>query len=125
MTPRQFFAVSAVMEVGAGLILLIAPALAIALVLGSSGAETVPIGRLAGAALLSLGSACWWARHDDYSAASRALVIGMLVYNAAVVGLVVSGSFGRLVPLLWALALLHGSMAMWGGLVVTSRRLGV
>src|SRR6187551_2157905 len=103
MTARQFLVVSAVMEMGAGLALLIAPAPAISLVLGFSGTEAAAIARLAGAALLSLGTACWWARHDDDSAASRALVRGMLVYNASVVGLVLSGGFGLLAPLLWAL----------------------
>jgi hypothetical protein len=114
MTSRQFFVVSAVMEIGAGLVLLIAPALAIRLVLGFSGIEAgVAIGRVAGAALLSLGAGCWWARHDGGSSASRALVSGMLIYNAVVAVLVLSASLGSLGPLLLALALLHGAMALW------------
>jgi hypothetical protein len=109
-----FFVVSAVMEVGAGLGLLVAPGLAITLVFGSSGTQAgVALGRLAGAALLSLGAACWSARHDDESAASRALVTGMLIYNAALVALVVIGSFGSPGPLLWGVAVLHGVMAVW------------
>ena len=122
MTARQFLVVSAVMEIGAGLALLIAPAPSISLVLGFSGTETAAIARLAGAALLSLGTACWWARHDDDSAASRALVRAMLVYNASVVGLVLSGGFGSLTPLLWALALLHGAMALWSARIVIGQR---
>ena len=122
MTARPFLAVSAVMEVGAGLALLIAPAPAISLVLGFSATEAAALARLAGAALLSLGTACWWARHDDGSAASRALVRGMLVYNAAVVELVLSGSFGLLAPLLWALVVLHGAMALWSVRIVTGQR---
>ena len=122
MTARQFLVVSAVMEIGAGLALLIAPAPAISLVLGFSGTEAAAIARLAGAALLSLGTACWWARHDDDSAASRALVRAMLVYNASVVGLVLSGGFGSLTPLLWALALLHGAMALWSARIVIGQR---
>jgi hypothetical protein len=109
-----WFMVSAVMEVGAGLALLVAPALAIRLVLGFSATEAgVAMGRLAGAALLTLGAACWWARHDAGSAASRALVNGMLIYNAAVVALVFSGSLGSLGLLLGAVAMLHGAMALW------------
>jgi hypothetical protein len=109
-----FFVVTAVLEVGAGLALLIAPALAITLVFGSSGTQAgVALGRLAGAALLSLGAACWSARHDGESAASRALVNGMLIYNAAVVALVLTGSLGPVGPLLWGVALLHGGMALW------------
>jgi hypothetical protein len=109
-----FFVVSAVMEVGAGLALLVAPALAIRLVFGSSGTEAgVGLGRLAGGALLSLGAACWFARYDAGSAAARALVTGMLIYNAAVVALALTGSLGALGPLLWGVAVLHGVMTLW------------
>src|SRR3954453_5902571 len=94
-------AVTAGLEVGAGLALVVAPALVIRLVLGLSDIETsVVLGRLAGAALLSLGAACWGARHDVGSAAARGLVSGLLIYNAAVVALALSGSFGSLGPLL-------------------------
>jgi hypothetical protein len=40
-------------------------------------------------------------------------VSGVLIYNAAVVVLVLSGSFGAPGPALWALAILHGTMAIW------------
>ena len=79
MTSTQFFAVTAGMEVGAGLVLIVAPALVIRLLFGTFEIQTgVAIGRLAGAALVSLGAACWWARHDGGSAASRGLVSGLL-----------------------------------------------
>jgi hypothetical protein len=114
VTTRQIFVVTAVMEVGAGLALLVAPALVVGLLFGPSGIETgVAMGRLAGAALLSLGAACWWARHDGGSAASRGLVGGLLTYNAAVVALVLSATFGTVVPLLWAVVVVHGAMAIW------------
>ena len=71
------------------------------------------IGRLAGAVLVSLGAASWWARHDRGSPASRGLVRALLIYNAAVVALVLSATFGSLVPLLWAVVVLHGAMAIW------------
>ena len=97
MTSTRFFAITAGLEAGAGFALLVAPALVIAFLFGSSEIETaVAIGRLAGAALLCLGAACWGARHDAGSAASRALVNGLLIYNAAVVALILSGSFGQL-----------------------------
>ena len=109
-----FFAVTAGIEVGAGLALIVAPALVIRLLLGPSEIQTgVAIGRLAGAALASLGAACWWARHDGGSAASRGLVSGRLMYNAAVVALVLCGSFGSLGPPLWAVAVVHGTMVIW------------
>jgi len=109
-----FFIVSAVMEAGAGLALLAAPQLAIGLVFGTSGTEAaIALGRLAGVALLSLGTACWLARNDGTSTASRALVSGMLVYNAAIVALVLTGRLGLPGPLLLGLAAVHGGMALW------------
>ena len=73
----------------------------------------VAMERLAAAALLSLGTASWWARHDRGSAASRGLMGGLLIYNAAVVALVLAGNFGSVGPPLWAIAFLHGAMALW------------
>jgi hypothetical protein len=114
MTSNQFFGVTAGIEIGAGLALIVAPALVISLLFGPSEIHTaVAVGRLAGAALVSLGAACWWARHDGRSAASRGLVSGLLVYNVAVVALVVSGSFGSLSSPRWAVVAVHGALATW------------
>jgi len=114
MTSTRFFAVTAGLEVGAGLALIVAPALLVRLLFGSSEIQTgVAIGRLAGAALVSLGAACWWARHDSDSAASRALVSGLLIYNSAVVALVFSGSFGSFGPPPRAVVTVHAAMAVW------------
>ena len=118
-----FFVVSAAMEVVAGVALLAAPDVAIRLFFGysTSGAGTA-LGRLAGAALVSLGAACWFARHDGISAAASALVRGMLTYNAAMVVLVLTGSLGPIGPLLSGAALLHGGMALWCLLLLRGRR---
>jgi len=114
MTSNQFFGVTAGIEIGAGLALFVAPALVISLLFGHSEIQiAVAVGRLAGAALVSLGAACWWARPDGGSAASRGLVSGLLIYNAAVVALVLSGSLGSLGPPLWAVVVVHGAMAIW------------
>jgi len=69
-----------------------------------------------------LGAACWLARNDVTSAASRALVSGMLTYNTAVVALVLTGSLGSLGPLLSSIALLHAGMALWCLLLLRGRR---
>jgi len=118
-----FLVVSAAMEIGAGLGLLAAPDLAIRLVFGASGTvAALALARLAGGALLALGAACWLARHDSISAASRAVVSGMLTYNAAVVALVLTGGLGPFGPLLAGVALLHGGMALWSIPLLRSRR---
>ena len=114
-TTTHFFMATAVMETGAGLALLMTPTMAIALLLPGPVTNThVALGRLAGAALLSLGAACWWARSDAGSAASRALVAGMAVYNATVIAIVLTGSFGAFGrPILSVVILVHGAMAAW------------
>ena len=91
-----FFYATAVVELGAGVVLLAAPAAVIRLLFGSAVAifPAVGIARVAGVALLALAAACWWARADQASAAAKGLVGAMLIYNAGVPLLVLSGSLG-------------------------------
>jgi hypothetical protein len=114
-TATPFFVATAVMETTAGLSLLIVPAPVVALLLAGAGTGShIALGRLAGAALLSLGAACWWARTDTGSAAARALIAGMSIYNATVIAIVLAGSFGSPSrPILWIVLLLHGAMTAW------------
>jgi hypothetical protein len=114
-TTTQFFVATAVMEAAAGLALLVTPTLVIPLLVAGPVTSThVALGRLAGAALLSLGAACWRARADAGSAASSALVVGMSVYNAAVIAIVLTGSFGSPSrPILCVVTLVHGAMSAW------------
>jgi hypothetical protein len=111
----HLFIVSAAIELGAGLTLLVAPAVVIRLLFGSA-VEVFPaagIARLTGVALLALGAACCWARNDDGSVAGNALVGAMLIYNGAVVALVLVGALGSLGALQWAAVILHGAMGAW------------
>ena len=122
----QLFIVTAALEFGAGVALLIAPAVFIRLLFGSA-VEVFPavgMARLAGVALLSLGAACWWARDDERSAASRAIVRAMLIYNVAVIALVFFGGLGALGPLQWTAVVLHGGMGIWCGTGRCPVRLG-
>lgn len=124
MSVTPLFIVTAAIEVAAGLTLLVAPAVVIRLLFGSAVDvfPAVGIARVTGAALLSLGAACWWARHDERSAASRALVGAMLIYNAAVVALGIVGALGALGPFQWGAVVLHGAQAIWCAWVVADRR---
>ena len=111
---ETLLAVTAFLEVGAGVALLVVPAPVLELIVGSGESHTgAAMGRLAGAAILSLGAACWWARGDSGSHAARGLVGGLLTYNAAVVALVLWGSLGAPNPILWAAVVVHGVMALW------------
>ena len=111
----QLFVVTAALEFGAGVALLVAPAVAVRLLFGPAAAlfPATGIARLTGAALLSLGAACWWARADEGSTASRALLGGLLTYNAAVVALGLFGTLGALGPLQWTAVVLHAAQAAW------------
>ena len=109
--------VSAVIELGAGLALLAFPSAVVKLLLGSplDAPAAIALGRLAGAALLALGVACWFARDDTKSRAARGLVVAMLVYNVGAV--VILGAAGIRVPApgiaLWPAVVLHAVMAVW------------
>lgn len=117
MKPRLLFIVTAVIEVGVGLALLVSPALTVSILIGApfeTPADSV-VGRVGGAALLALGAACWLARNDEYARAATGLIVSMLLYNvSAVVGLVYAGVGLRLFGIgLWPAVVLHSVMAVW------------
>jgi len=108
--------VTAVVEVAAGLALVLVPSVAVSILLGASldAPPALVVGRLAGAALLSLGAACWLARNDAQRHAATALVAAMWLYNAAVVVLLVYANIMGLRGWgLWPAALGHLAMAAW------------
>jgi hypothetical protein len=114
---RNLLVVTALFEAVTGVALMVSPALPVSLLLGA--ALDTPGGlvaaRVAGAALLALGLACWLARDDGNSRAARGIVAAMLLYNVAAVtvllyaglGLGLSGSG------LWPAVLLHMALAAW------------
>ena len=92
------------------------PVLVIRLLLGAEiSGVAIPLGRVAGVALLGLGVACWLARGDTRSHAGRGLVIAMLVYNVGAV--LILGAAGIQLPTpgiaLWPAVILHSVMAVW------------
>ena len=116
MKTTSLFVTSAFIEGGAGLALLVSPALTIPFLIGvpfDIPAAAV-VGRLTGAALLALAFACWKARVDVASPSSRGLVSGMSLYNAvAVVVLSYSGLGLRLIGIgLWPAVVLHMGMTV-------------
>src|SRR5436309_10030508 len=76
---------TAIIETATGLGLMAVPSVVARLLLGSplDTSAAVMLGRVAGAALLALGVACWLARDDTQSRAARGLVVAMLTYNIA------------------------------------------
>lgn len=117
MRTKPLFIATSVIEGCAGLALLVAPALTASILIGAlfdTPADSV-IGRVAGAALLALGLCCWVARNDDRTRAGKAIVSGMLLYNAiTVMVLTEAGIVWHLSGIgLWPAVLLHAAMAVW------------
>jgi hypothetical protein len=113
---RLLLKLTALIEAATGLGLLAAPALVVRLLLGSELlGPGIPLGRIAGVALLSLGLACWVASSDAESCAARGIVSAMTVYNVGVaVILVLAGLQSHLAGIgLWPAVILHAVMTVW------------
>jgi hypothetical protein len=126
MRIKPLFMVTAVLEVSTGLALLVSPALVAAILIGApfdTPADSV-VGRVAGAALLALGTACWRARDDGLSSSAIGLVSGMLLYNA--VTALVLAEAGIVLHMygiaLWPAVVIHTLMGIWClGVVLVKR----
>ena len=114
---RTLLIVTAVVEKPLGAMLLLSPPLVARLLLGASldPPAALIVGRIAGAALLSLSAACWLARDDGPSRARRGLVAAMLLYNSVALAVLANAAVGgRLVGvLMWPAVALHAVLAVW------------
>lgn len=121
---KRFFLASAIVEVTGGLTFVIVPQLQAAMLFGATldGPGATALARLLGFAMTTIGLACWFARRDVRSAATRGLVIAMLLYNTSAVVLALAAAFVSRVSTvgLWPGAAIHAAMAAWS--VVCLRR---
>src|SRR5690242_485504 len=85
MVTKPLLLVTAALEIPTGAALVVRPSLPASLLLGSAldAPAAQALGRVAGAALVAIGFACWKARNDAGSPAGRGLVCGLLLYNVA------------------------------------------
>ena len=113
---NRLLKLTAIIETATGLALLTLPSFVVQLLLGAeiSGAS-MPLGRVAGAALLALGVACWLARDDTQSRATRGLVVAMLMYNIAATAVLAFAGIGLGLHgvVLWPAVVLHAAMGAW------------
>jgi len=107
---------TAIIEAATGLGLIAVPAIVVRLLLAAeiSGA-TIPLGRVAGVALLALGVASWLASYDEQSCAARGLLSAMVLYNfGATLILAMAGIGSGFVGIaLWPAVVLHAAMTIW------------
>ena len=78
-------------------------------------AAALTVARVAGAALVALGVACWFASSDAHSRAARGVVSAMVIYNLGA-ALVLGGSgiqSERAGIGLWPAVILHVAMTVW------------
>jgi hypothetical protein len=117
MKTKRLFVVTAVAEAGIGVALILSPQFPVSMLLGTpldaAGAQSVA--RVAGAALLSLGLACWLARDVEHSPVAAGLIAAMLTYNTAAVAVLAHAAIIlRLFGIgLWPAVLLHAALAAW------------
>ena len=106
--------VMTILELGAGLGLLLVPGLALRVLLGTEqpAIETVAVTRLAGVALIAIGVLCHqgWRGKDH-----RSVLPGILVYNAGASAVLayVGAGLGLSGPILWPAVVLHAALALW------------
>ncbi len=115
---KYLLVITAVLETLTGVALLASPALPVRLLIGATlEAPGGLLARVAGAALLALGLACWWARDDADSGAARGLVAAMLVYNTAAGALLLYANLGAGLSGigLWPAVAGHAALALWCG----------
>jgi len=122
--PKLLLILMALIEVGTGSALLIAPSLVVELLVGEglSSPQSLVLGRITGAALISIAYACWMASKGEPSG-RRGLVGSMVIYNFAVpvplfCAAINSGMRGIM---LWPARVLHLGLAIWCIFSVLSR----
>lgn len=112
-----FLLVTAFIEVGASLPLIVLPAAPIERLLGVSQAapEAEVIARLAGGALLAIGVTCLLARNDQPSSAQLGVLTGVLIYDVVAAALLayVGSVLGMAGIALWPAVALHTALAAW------------
>jgi hypothetical protein len=116
--------VTALIEAGTGFGLLVVPSRIVELLLGQGlpSPQSAVLGRVTGAALISIGTACWLAIRGD-SGGQRRLIASVLIYNLAVITLLihaaVAGGMGGIA--LWPASVVHTGLAVWCGICLRWR----
>jgi hypothetical protein len=114
---KTLLTITAALEAGTGVALVVAPSSVVLMLLGSplDAPASLVIGRVLGAALFSLGAACWGARVEPQGRTAAGLIAAVLLYNIAVVSLLGYARFGSGMSGvgLRPAVVLHSALAVW------------
>jgi hypothetical protein len=117
MVAKKLLIVTALAETATGVMLLVSPTLVVGFLLGATldAPAALVVARMAGAALLSLGCACWLVSNDGPNGAVRGLVAAMLLYNGVAVAVLANAGAGATLVgvLTWPAVALHAALAVW------------
>ena len=117
MSARNLLTATMLAEAPLGIMMLLSPSIISGLLLGVplDAPAAIIVGRVAGAALLALGVACWLARDDDSSRSARGLIAALLLYNCATIAILMHAGavIGIAGVLLWPAVALHVALAAW------------
>jgi len=111
---KSVLTITALVECATGLALAIIPSFVVCILLGTSLTDpsAILIARLTGAALITIGIACWLSRKDSQSAVMVKAMLGYNVFSIVllVYAVLVQRIFG---PGLWPAVLLHFGLLVW------------
>src|SRR5437762_12581934 len=114
---KRLLKLTGIIETATGLGLMAVPSVVVRLLLGSplGTSAAVMLARVAGAALLALGVACWLARDDTQSRATRGLIVAMLMYNLIATAVLAFAGIGLGLHgvAVWPAVILHAATGVW------------
>jgi hypothetical protein len=117
MRVTPLMTVTALVETGTGLLLVAWPALLFTLLFDwrQAAPETLLIGRVAGAGVISIGVASWPARRDTRAPAQLGVLAGVLTYNVLAALLLAFAGAGLKMAgiVLWPAVVYHAVLAAW------------
>lgn len=117
MQPGMLLTLTAILEVGTGLLLFLSPRVPLEILLGirSPGPEILVVARVAGAALLGIGVAAWLARRDNRTPSQVGVLAGILIYNFAIASVLAFAALALRMSgfALWPVVAFHAALGGW------------
>ncbi len=114
---KTLLIVKSVVEVGAGLALLLVPSMVVSLALGIPLELPVALvlARCVGAILLAVGIACWMARNHGEGRTAIGLIVALLGYDVSVVVVLLIARLAEHLSgiALWPAVCLHSGLGVW------------